>query len=176
MRLISFNPAMLAAVLAGYKTVTRRRLPVALPVQQEPGRYRYRELAAAGALFEDLRHNRTLLPPVACPFGQPGELLRVQEDPASLLTIKSIRAEQVRCLTDAEALAEGIRPREKAGRVQWGGVEPDLDNPDDFCWYNSPTVAFQALLASIYPTAWARNEWMWVIEFERVPDEEVLGA
>lgn len=162
---------MLAAVRAGHKTVTRRRLPLTLPVQQEPGRYWYRELAVAGAIFEDLRHNRALLPPVSCPFGQPGDLLRVQEDPTTILIIKSIRAERVRCLTDAEALAEGIRPREKAGRGQWGGVEPDPDSPDGFCWYNSPTAAFQALLASIYPSAWARNEWVWVLEFERVPAE-----
>jgi len=170
MRLISFNPAMLAAVRAGHKTVTRRRLPVTLPVQQEPGRYRYRELAVAGAIFEDLHRNRALLPPVACPFGQPGELLRIQEEPDNILIIKSIRAEQVRCLTDADALAEGIRPREKAGRAQWGGVEPTPDNPAGFCWYDSPIAAFQALLASIYPSVWVRNEWVWVIEFERVPD------
>ncbi|MBD2717289.1 hypothetical protein KBK19_19775 [Microvirga sp. STR05] len=173
MRLISFNPAMLAAVHAGRKTVTRRRLWPELPPQQDPGRYRYHGLAEAGAVFEDLLTS-TMLAPVPCPFGQPGDVLQVQEDPTLQLRIASIRAEQVRSLSEADALAEGVNSAEHEGSMRWGGVEPDPDAAGSFRWYSSPVAAFQGLLTSIYPAAWDRNEWMWVVAFNRVVHEAHL--
>lgn len=167
MRSISFNPAMVTAVWAGRKTVTRRRFPSDLPFQQQPGRYRYHGLTAAGALFEDL-YQAVLLPPVPCPFGQPGDVLQVQEAPALLLQVESIRAEQVRDVTAADARAEGIFSREQQGSVYWGGVEPAAETAGDFLWYNNATAAFRGLFESIYPTTWARNEWVWVVAFVRV--------
>lgn len=168
MRFISFNPAMLAAVRAGRKTVTRRRLPPDLSVQQQPGRYCYRGLTEVGAMFEQV--DAPGLPaPVPCPFGPPGTVLAVLEDPALRLQVVSIRAEQVRCLTEADAVAEGIYSLERPGQVVWGGVEPDPAAPGAFRWYTSPRAAFQGLLNSIYPTAWARNEWVWVIAFRCLP-------
>lgn len=164
MALISFNPAMLAAVQAGRKSVTRRRLAADWLLQQ-PGHYRYCGLEEAGGVFEDQRTG-TRLPPVPCPFGQPGNVVQVQEDSALRLRVVRIRAEQVRCLTDADALAEGIRTRQKAGHPQWGGVVPDPNDASGFRWSASPGEAFQCLLNSIYPTAWARNEWVWVLEFD----------
>ena len=172
MRSISFNPAMLAAVQAGRKTVTRRRLPAGLPQQQEPGRYRFVGLAAQGAVFAD-GHARppVLLPALPLPFGPAGTRLCVQEAPEICLEITAVRAEQVRRLTVADARAEGIAHR-PAAELPWGGVEPDPDRPGEFRWYASPREAFQGLLDSIYPTAWARNEWVWVIEFRLLPAAE----
>lgn len=160
---------MLAAVQAGRKTVTRRRLPADSPMQQEPDRYRFVGLGAQGtALFEDRQTTQpTRLPPVPLPFGAAGELLRVQEAPSLVLQIVGVQAEQVRCLSEADAMAEGIRARLAAGPPQWGGVEPHATQADAFCWYSSPIAAFRGLLDSIYPSAWARNEWVWVIEFAR---------
>ncbi|WP_139921900.1 hypothetical protein [Hymenobacter sp. DG01] len=155
---------MLAAVQAGRKTVTRRRLPLGLPIQQEPSRYQYCGMVKEGALFEDPQAQ--MIPPVPCPFGQPGDILQVQEDPALRLQVVSLRAEQVRCLTEADALAEGIRSLEQGGQIQWGGVETDAVG--ELQWFNTPIAAFQNLLESIYPTAWSRNEWMWVVEFSRL--------
>ena len=167
MRAISFNPAMLAAVRAGRKTVTRRRLPPDSALQQAPARYRFAGLSADGALFDDLQTTPpTQLPPVPLPFGPPGELLRVQEDPALVLHVVGVRAEPVRCLSAADALAEGIVAHPDPGPPQWGGVEPDAARPGAFRWYDSPIEAFRGLLNSIYPSAWARNEWVWVIEFK----------
>ncbi|UOG72825.1 hypothetical protein MTX78_11875 [Hymenobacter tibetensis] len=166
MRVISFNAAMLAAVQAGYKTVTRRRFAPHLPLQLHPNWYRYHSLGEEGALFESTQPDSPgWLPRIPCPFGRPGELLQVQEDASLVIKVKSIRAEQVRNLTDADALAEGVQEREVAGHLQWGGVEPDPDVPGHYRWYDSPVAAFRALLNSIYPTAWERNEWVWVVTF-----------
>ena len=101
------------------------------------------------------------------PFGPPGTCLSVSGDPLLVLKIVAVHAGQVRDLTDADALAEGIRPYPQPGPPQWGGVEPKAAHPGTFRWYASPVAAFRGLLDSIYPTAWARNEWVWVIVFER---------
>ena len=168
MRSISFNPAMLAAVLAGRKTVTRRRLSSGLPLQQEPDRYRFIGASVQGVLFEDTHTQPpSLLPLVPLPFGPPGTCLSVSEAPLLVLKIVRVRAEQVRELTEADAEAEGICARPEPGLPQWGGVEPTAAQAGAFRWYDSPIAAFRGLLDSIYPTAWARNEWVWVIEFER---------
>ena len=170
MQFISFNPAMLAAVRAGRKTITRRRLALDCALQQEPDRYRFVGLSAQGALFEDCHaYPAAMLPPMMLPFGPAGNLLHVQEDQSLVLQIVGVRAEQVRSLTGADALAEGIRARPEPGPPQWGGVEPHATQPNMFCWYASPVAAFQGLLDSIYPRAWARNEWVWVIEFKLLP-------
>lgn len=172
MRSISFNPAMLAAVRAGRKTVTRRRLPADSPVQQHPGRYRFAGLAGPDALFAD-DHAQPPAPllRLSLPFGPAGTRLRIQEAPEIGLKITAVRAEPVRCLTAADARAEGIAHRPTA-ELPWGGVEPDPARPGEFRWYASPIAAFRGLLDSIYPTAWARNEWVWVIEFKPLPAAE----
>ncbi|MCI1189043.1 hypothetical protein MON38_16590 [Hymenobacter sp. DH14] len=173
MRSISFNQAMLAAVRAGRKTVTRRRLPTSLPMQQEPARYRFISLSDRGALFEDYHAQPpALLPLVPLPFGPVGTHLIVAEDPGLVLKIVGLRAEQVRDLTEEDAAAEGIYARPEPGPPYWGGVESDAAHPGAFHWYGSPIAAFQGLLDSIYPTAWARNEWVWVIEFAKLPAAE----
>ncbi|OGX88753.1 hypothetical protein BEN47_08385 [Hymenobacter lapidarius] len=170
MRSISFNPAMLAAVQAGHKTVTRRRLPPNSPLQQEPDRYRFVELSAQGALFEDCHAlPPALLPSVPLPFGAAGTQLSVQENLLIRLELRSVLAEQVRSLTTADALAEGIQARPLPGPPEWGGVEPIAGSSGAFRWYSSPIAAFQGLFESIYPMAWARNEWVWMIEFRVLP-------
>ncbi|AII53805.1 hypothetical protein [Hymenobacter sp. APR13] len=166
---ISFNPAMLAAVLAGRKTVTRRRLAPTLQLRQDPGRYGLRALTAAGALFADRHAPDDLLPPVPCPFGPAGTVLHVQEAPDCRLRVVSIQLEQVRGITEAQARQEGLGFRLQQGSEQWGGVEPAARAADGFRWYDSAVRAFQGLFDSIYPDAWARNEWVWVVEFARVP-------
>lgn len=164
---------MLAAVRAGRKTVTRRRLPTSLPMQQAPDRYRFIGLSGRGALFEDCYPQPpALVPLVPLPFGPVGTCLSVAEDPALVLKIVHVRAEQVRELTEAAAEAEGVYARPGPGPPQWGGVEPDAAHPGAFHWYDSRVAAFRGLLDSIYPTAWARNEWVWVIEFEQLPAAE----
>ncbi|UOQ69240.1 hypothetical protein [Hymenobacter volaticus] len=169
MRLISFTPALLAAVRADRKTVTRRRIASPLSLQQQPDAYRYHGLEQEGALFESLQPGSTRwLPLISCPFGQPGALLCVQEDASLRLEVVSLHAEQVRTLTNTDALAEGVQERQLAGQQQWGGVEPDPSLPGCYRWYESPTAAFRALLDSIYSAAWERNEWVWVVKFTRV--------
>lgn len=168
MRSISFNPAMLAAVRAGHKTVTRRRLSTGLPMQQEPDRYRFVGLSDRGGLFEDCRTQPpALLPLVPLPFGPVDTCLSVAEDSSLVLKIVRMHAEQVRELTEEDAEAEGVYAHPAPGPPQWGGVEPDAAHAGAFHWYDNRVAAFRGLLDSIYPTAWARNEWVWVIEFAR---------
>ena len=160
---------MLAAVREGRKTVTRRRLPATSLMQQEPARYRFVGLSAQGALFEDTRAQPpTPLLLIPLPFGPSGTRLSVAEAPEIHLEITSVRAEQVRCLTAADAIAEGISYR-ATGRLRWGGVVLNVARPGTFRWYRRPTEAFQGLLDSIYPSVWARNGWVWVVEFAVLP-------
>ncbi len=61
---------MLAAVRAGRKTVTRRRLSTTLPMQQEPDQYRFIGVSAQGALFADCHAQPpSLRPLLPLPFG-----------------------------------------------------------------------------------------------------------
>jgi hypothetical protein len=160
---------MLAAVRSGRKTVTRRRLASACIVQQAPDQYRVSGRQEEGIVFEAIPlRDGALVPPVVCPFGKAGDKLAVQEDPTLTLQIVSVDVEQVRAITAADAIAEGICQLRLEDKLQWGGVEPDFASPGTFCWYDSPVTAFRGLLDSIYPTAWARNEWVWVVRFVKV--------
>lgn len=146
-RLISFNPVMLAAVQAYRKTVTRRRAVTTLEMQDKPDAYRFCGLEQDVAVLEKMlpASPRQVLR-ITCPFGQPGDQLRVLEAPSILLEVLAVRLEQLRSITEAEALAEGVI------------VTPG----------SSAVMAFRALIDAIYPTAWTRNEWVWVIEFRRL--------
>jgi hypothetical protein len=71
-----------------------------------------------------------------------------------LLEVKSVRVERVRDITDADSLAEGIRPSDVAARG-----------------YQDARVAFMVLWNSINKKrgyGWDKNPWVWVVEFEVV--------
>jgi|GEM_PF-3954425 len=156
-RLLSFSPAMLAAVREGRKTVTRRRFAPALSLHAAPDCYAFRGMEAGYALFEEVVDGEAQLRSVASPFGQPGDYVRVQEEPTITLRIVAVRAEQVHAITAAEALAEGIVAVPGHGYQQ---------EPGAGVRYESAREAFRALITSIYPGVWARNEWVWVVQFE----------
>jgi hypothetical protein len=137
---------------------------------QEPARgYAFAGLQAGEALFHGRGAGERPAIRVACPFDGPGQLLRVLEAPDLVLRVRRVRAEPVRELTEADAAAEGIvecqRDGGRPGAGRWFGVwgVPATCRP-----HATGVAAFRALLATFYPTAWARNEWVWVVEFERV--------
>ncbi|TGE28655.1 ASCH domain-containing protein [Hymenobacter metallicola] len=155
-RAISFTAAMVAALRAGRKTVTRRRFASHLPMQERPFSYQYLGMEADTARLG--RRTAGAAPPperVVCPFGRPGDRLRVLEAPELLLEIVRVGAEQLQSITEAEARAEGVEPAPGAA--------------------GSARAAFQALIDSIYPGAWLRNEWVWVIGFRLVGPEEAAA-
>jgi hypothetical protein len=159
---ISFAPYLLAAVRAGYKTVTRRRIAHA-GLQAHPAGYTFLGMRGQQARFSNLAPGSTGEESVSCPFGQPGDWLPVLEAPELALRIRQVRAEPVRLLSEAEALAEGIVAYAPAadGVRQYGVYGTSAAPP----LQATAVAAFQALLSTFYPTAWARNEWVWVVEF-----------
>ena len=104
---------------------------------------------------------------ISCPFGKSGDWLQVLEAPTLWLHIGHISAEPVRAITESQALAEGIvayplpAGGERGPGQQYGVRGAEGARPPQ----SSAIAAFQALLHSIYPTAWERNEWVWVVEF-----------
>ena len=166
-RIISFAPALLAAVRTGHKTVTRRRIAHA-GLQASPAGYAFDGMHAGEAFFEAVPPGEVGGEHIRCPFGEAGEWLRIQEDPRLLLHIKGIRAEPVRDITEAEALAEGIvayslpAGDERGSDPQYGMAGEPAARP----LQPSAVAAFHLLLNSFYPTAWERNEWVWVVDFQ----------
>ena len=166
-RIISFAPALLAAVQSGQKTVTRRRIAHAV-LQANPARYVFGGMHAGEVCFEAVPPGGGGGEQISCPFGKPGDWLRVQENPYLTLYIRHIRAESVCDITEAEALAEGIvayppPAGDERGSGQQYGV---FGEPGARPLQPSAVAAFHLLLDSIYPTAWKHNEWVWVIEFQ----------
>ena len=167
--LISFDRSLLPALHEGCKTVTRRRIASSFRLQEAPERYAFAGMEAGTALFHETGAGEGTTVRIPCPFGEPGQLLRVQEAPDLVLQVIRVRAEPVRGMREADARAEGLveyrRGEAPPAAGRWFGVwgMPATGQP-----HASGVEAFRSLLATFYPTAWERNEWMWVLEFERV--------
>ncbi len=95
----------------------------------------------------------------------------------TFLTVTRVRIAQVQDISEADAIAEGIRHENViVGANCCGGihVEEDADRywngteDDDFEGHKYAYSAFVALWTSIHgPGAWERNDWVWVYDFER---------
>ncbi|TGE24427.1 hypothetical protein E5K00_04210 [Hymenobacter aquaticus] len=161
---------MREALRANRKTVTRRRIAAGFGIQEQPAHYRFLGMDKGSALFEVGEPGAAPHPArIPCPFGPPGSLLRVTEEPDLVLEITEVRAEPVQAITEAEAWAEGVdlclrESTPGTGPATGCGAPPR--HPDSLP-AGSAVAAFRALITAIYPTAWARNEWVWVIRFRR---------
>ena len=177
---------MVRAVLDGSKTQTRR----VMKPQPTGSPLRYKDFSwFEGGSMPDVAS--------ACPYGLPGDQLWVKEtfaeipenggtivyrstDPewetecgtkwtpsifmprkASRLTLEilSVRVERVQDISEADAEAEGI---------QFIREHPDADET------LTARQLFEALWDSINAkkSPWSANEWVWVISFKRVEQEE----
>lgn len=166
---ISFDRSLLPALQEGRKTVTRRRIANAFGLQEAPGGYALAGMEAGAALFHGAGAGDSATIRVHCPFGEVGQLLRVQEAPGLVLRVVRVRAEPVRGMTEADALAEGLVECRRGGAQPGTGRCFGLWGMPATCRPHASGVeAFRSLLATFYPMAWERNEWMWVVEFERV--------
>lgn len=206
---ILFSTAMVQAILAGNKTMTRRvvklqplhfesAVPMPCPVM-EFGKH-VKELAERN--LTDIHTSGAakgyILP--VCPYGQVGDRLWVQESwmrtsphnaiwykasfpndfdfkarglrvrpsihmPRAacrlVLEITGIRVERLHDISEADAIAEGVKWN--LGPIQNGyGV-------DGSTTHINPTTCFQDLWQSIKGRdSWAANLWVWVVEFKVV--------
>ena len=92
------------------------------------------------------------------------------------LEITGIRVERLQDISEADAIAEGLKSLTKDGNLfKWGLPDRDgLPGNDDYGWHWSgwcrdPRKAYRRLFESINgPDSWAANHWVWVVEFKRV--------
>ena len=79
------------------------------------------------------------------------------------LRVKNVRVERVQDITEEDAKAEGVIPFPY--------------DPEGDCWNDGKyKTAFEYLWNTLHgwnPNAWGRNDWVWVIEFERIQESEV---
>lgn len=85
------------------------------------------------------------------------------------LEITALRAERLQDISDADARAEGIEGM--AGDPECGHRNYLDQSGKD--WTLSPRESFQSLWESINgPASWAKNPWVWVVEFERAQAQQ----
>lgn len=92
------------------------------------------------------------------------------------LLIKNVRVERLQDISEADAIAEGLKAISKDGALYQYGI-PDKDGlpgNDDIGWNwqdweQDPRDGFKTLFQSINGVeSWDKNPWVWVIEFERI--------
>ncbi|SPY68170.1 Uncharacterised protein [Providencia stuartii] len=144
---IKFNDAMLAAVMDGRKTQTRRPIKPQPKVTEEE----LRKLCAwqeGYTLSEKVcaawRHGFV---DVDCPYGQIGDIINVADKDGNIkgkIEITDVWLQQVNDISENDAKAEGFD-----GKL------------------NSCTSDFAAVWIGIYGIdSWMNNDWVWVIEFK----------
>lgn len=142
---IKFNDAMLAAVMDGRKTQTRRPMKIQ-PVLNG----NWWEVYGAG-----WGKNSKSMPAVPghtlannCPYGQVGDIINFADKDGNIkgkIEITDIWIQQVNDISESDAKAEGFD-----GKL------------------NSCTSDFAAVWIGIYGIdSWMNNEWVWVIEFKK---------
>jgi hypothetical protein len=140
-RPIAFTPDMVASLLAGAKTQTRRVLAEAGVVCDG--------VHDGTAYRTDGNKGRIVL---KSPYGEPGDRLRVEGRRDIVLEIMAVRAERLGQITVSDALAEG---------VETGDPGPLRD----------PVGSYRALWDSINADrgfGWTTDPWVWVIIFRRL--------
>ena len=88
------------------------------------------------------------------------------------LRITDVRVERVQDISETDAENEGIEVFNEDGNLWYSGYMEGQDSwfNDQWKWHcNDPIQAFKELWDGIYFDAgngWAKNPWVWVIEFE----------
>lgn len=185
---------MVQAIIAGRKTMTRRKLKVkgCKPFSPKPEEWTISEIEKWNEGY--------------FPYGQVGDVLWVREtfkpadipeetglyefkaslqDPNAVwnkgiwkpsihmpkaaariwLKITNVKVERLRDISQEDAKAEGIKFSNLFN--EWGGVVPHPNVPDHFRWYSNPVDAFNNLWISINGAdSFKANPWVWAIEFE----------
>ncbi|HEM8865373.1 TPA: ASCH domain-containing protein [Providencia stuartii] len=163
---IKFNDAMLAAVMDGRKTQTRRPMKVQ-PVLNG----NWWEVYGAG-----WGKDSKSMPAVPghslannCPYGKVGEIISVADKDGNIkgkIEITDVWLQQIQEISPSDAIAEGIKAGRYGNEGNWlvGFYIPNSNQP-----YITEKNAFKELWSSIYGiSSWRNNEWVWVIEFRKI--------
>ncbi|MGW1369397.1 hypothetical protein [Providencia hangzhouensis] len=146
---IKFNDAMLAAVMDGSKTQTRRQIEPQPKVTEE-------ELRSLGAWQEGYTLSEQVCAAwrhgfvdVDCPYGEIGNIINLADKGGNIkgkIEITDVWLQQINDISESDAKAECFD-----GKL------------------NSYTSDFYAVWIGIYGIdSWINNEWVWVIEFKKV--------
>lgn len=149
---IKFNRDNLMALAEGRKTQIRR------PVEQDWGAEEWHRSDDDPAVWFPCDYpTQNGQPyqcgePVTCEYGKPGDILEVLNaagaDTGGRIRITDIRVERIKSISRADCIKEGLHLT----------MRNDADSKDRFKWR----------WQEIYPGSWERNDWVWVIEFERI--------
>ncbi|HIE0659238.1 TPA: ASCH domain-containing protein [Providencia rettgeri] len=156
---IKFNDAMLAAVMNGRKTQTRR------PVDKETLRL-FDIASEAGECFP-LGYNAD--EPFEkyhlefFPYGQVGGIINLADKDGNIkgkIEITDVWLQQVQEISQQDARSEGF---------EFTGWRPTYSDPDSGGETFTPYDNFAEAWIDIYgEDGWNNNPWVWVIEFKKV--------
>ncbi|MGQ7950385.1 ASCH domain-containing protein [Providencia huashanensis] len=152
---IKFNDAMLAAVMDGKKTQTRR------PIEPQP-KVTEEELRKLGAWQEGYTLSEQVCAAwrhgfvdVDYPYGEIGDIISAADKEGNIkgeIEITDVWLQQVQEISQDDAYAEGFE-----------GYD------DDVTGGLSSYGEFSMMYIDIYgKDSWNNNEWVWVIEFRRI--------
>ena len=160
---IKFSDEMLAAVIDGRKTQTRRLIEPQPDVTEE----RLRELNAwqdGYTLSEQVcaawRHGFI---DDDCPYGQAGDVIQFSDKDGNIkgkIEIVDVWLQQVQEISQEDAQAEGF---------ELTGWIPTYSDPDSGGEQFTPYDNFAEAWIVIYGAdGWNDNPWVWVVEFKQI--------
>jgi hypothetical protein len=152
---LRFNDPMLLALLSGNKTQTRRVMEPQPTLVDEHGCW--------------YGNNPMSLQDRPCPYGYPGDLINMQDAPATL-RLTDVRTQRLWDISEEDAKAEGIEKIESyvPGTSLWKNYGYDTANN----WSRRlclPQNSFSSLWDSIITKAenrWEANPWVWALTFK----------
>ncbi|WP_272571652.1 ASCH domain-containing protein [Providencia sp. PROV254] len=160
---IKFNDTMLAAVMDGRKTQTRR------PIKPQP-KVTEEELRKLGAWQEGYSLSEQVCAAwrhgfvdVDCPYGEIGDIINIADKDGNIkgkIEITDVWLQRVQEVSQEDAHAEGF---------ELTGWIPTYSDPDSGGETFTPYDNFAEAWIDIYgEDSWINNEWVWVIEFKKV--------
>lgn len=168
---IKFSDEMLAAVMDGRKTQTRRLIEPQPDVTEDSLRelnawqdgYTLSEQVCAawrhGFIDDD------------CPYGQAGDVIPFADKDCNIkgeIEIVDVWLQQVQDISEEDAIAEGVVTGRYGNEGNWlrGFYAPGGNQP-----HQNAKSAYSEIWRSIYGVeAWYKNSWCWVVEFKQIQE------
>lgn len=175
---IKFSDEMLAAVIDGRKTQTRR--PADFKVREEGYNLNFSGLKSgfycngapsSGFVLRSMGagcwNDRTY--PLHCPYGQVGDVIPFADKDGNIkgeIEIVDVWLQQVQDISEEDAIAEGVVTGCYGNEGNWlrGFYAPGGNQP-----HQNAKSAYSEIWRSIYGVeAWYKNPWCWVVEFKQI--------